>query len=72
MDYFSIIVVVMEIMAVKGVSKFSWGKAIGSFFLPTLTVLCICVVLPIGVIAAMRLLGPQVGDTFSAINSSLP
>jgi hypothetical protein len=28
--------------------------------------------LPVGVIAVMRLLGPKIGNTFSAINSSLP
>jgi hypothetical protein len=62
---------VLQLTAVKGVNHFGWGPAIGSYFLPTLVVLC-CAVLPIGVIAAMRLLGPQIGNTFSAINSSLP
>lgn len=32
----------------------------------------LCVILPICVIAVMRLLGPKIGDTFSTISSSLP
>ena len=61
----------LEITAVKGVNRFGWGPAIGSFFFPSVLVLC-CAFVPIGVIAAMRLLGPRVGDTFSTISNSLP
>ena len=61
----------LEVTVVKGVNQFGWGQAIGSFFLPTVIILC-CALLPIGVIAAMRLLGPQIGNTFSTISSSLP
>jgi hypothetical protein len=32
----------------------------------------LCVILPICVIAVMRLLGPKIGNTFSTISSSLP
>jgi Yip1-like protein len=63
--------IVLEVTAVKGVNHFGWGQALGSFFLPTLIVIC-CAVVPIGVIAMMRLLGPQIGNTFSTISSSLP
>jgi hypothetical protein len=66
-----IYVLVLQVTAVKGVNHFGWGQALGSFFLPTLILLC-CALLPIGVIAAMRLLGPQIGNTFSTINNSLP
>jgi hypothetical protein len=64
-------VIVLNVTAVKGVNHFGWGQALGSFFLPTLIVMC-CAVVPIGVIAMMRLLGPQIGNTFSTISSSLP
>jgi hypothetical protein len=63
--------ILLEVTAVKGVNHFGWGQALGSFFLPTLIILC-CAVVPIGVIAMMRLLGPQIGNTFSTISSSLP
>lgn len=61
----------LNVTAVKGVNRFGWGQAIGSFFLPTVILLC-CAILPIGIIAAMRLLGPQIGNTFSSISNSLP
>jgi len=63
--------VFLEVTAVKGVNQLSWGQAIGSFFLPTVILLC-CALVPIGVIATMRLLGPQIGNTFSTITNSLP
>ncbi len=66
-----IYVLVLQVTAVKGVNHFGWGQALGSFFLPTVILLC-CALLPIGVIAAMRLLGPQIGNTFSTLNNSLP
>jgi hypothetical protein len=69
--FLGIYALVLQVTAVKGVNHFGWGQATGSFFLPTLILLC-CALLPIGVIAAMRLLGPQIGNTFSTINSSLP
>ena len=62
---------VLEVTAVKGVNHFGWGQALGSFFLPTLVVLC-CAIVPIGVIAVMRLLGPEIGNTFSTISTPLP
>jgi len=69
--FLAIYAIVLQITAVKGVNRFGWGQAIGSFFLPTVILLC-CALLPIGVIAAMRLMGPQIGNTFSSISSSLP
>ena len=61
--------IVLNVMAVKGVNKFGWGQAVGSAFLPMIALCCLLV---IPVIAVMRLLGPQIGDTFSSINSTLP
>ena len=69
--FVGIYAVVLEVTAVKGVNRFGWGQAIGSFFLPTVILLC-CALVPIGVIAAMRMLGPQIGNTFSSISNSLP
>jgi hypothetical protein len=66
---FGLYALVLEIMAVKGVNKFGWGEAIGSLFLPGIVLVC-C--LSIFTIAALRLLGPAIGDTFSSINNSLP
>ncbi len=37
-----IYVLVLDVMAVKGVNQFGWGQAIGSFFIPILAVLLIC------------------------------
>jgi len=36
-----IYVIVLQVMAVKGVNQFGWGQAAGSFFLPVI-VLCCC------------------------------
>ena len=64
-------VAVLSVMAVKGVNKFGWGQAIGSYVLPTVVFFGLCLI-PIIVIAVMRLLGPRIGDTFSTIQNSLP
>lgn len=63
-----IYILVLEVMAVKGVNQFGWGAAIGSVFLPGLVVgfLCACVTF-----GGLMLLGPMIGDIFSTINSSL-
>jgi Flp pilus assembly pilin Flp len=69
----AIYVLVLEIMAVKGVNQFGYGAAIGSIFIPGLVIVVICVcVFGVGSVAIMRLLGPKIGNTFSSINSSLP
>ena len=69
--FLGIYAIVLEVTAVKGVNRFGWGQALGSFFLPTVILLC-CALVPIIVIASMRLLGPQIGNTFSTISNSLP
>lgn len=69
----SLYVIVLEIMAVKGVNQFSWGAAIGSIFIPGLVIVFVCgCLVTFGSIGIMRLLGPKIGNTFSSINSSLP
>lgn len=61
-------VIVLQVMAVKGVNQFGWGEAAGSLLLPFI-VLCCC--LSVGVIGIMRALGPAINDTFNSINQSL-
>jgi hypothetical protein len=63
-----IYILVLEVMAIKGVNQISWGAAIGTLFIPTLVVLFVCGCLVIG---TLMLLGPVIGDVFSTINSSL-
>lgn len=65
---FGLYVLVLEIMAVKGVNQFGWGAAIGSLFLPALVVGLVCGCL---VAIAVFALGPVVGNVFSSINQSL-
>ncbi len=64
-------VAVLSIMAVKGVNKFGWGQAIAAYLLPTVVFFGLCL-LPIIVIAVMRLMGPAIGNTFSTIQNTLP
>lgn len=63
-----IYIVVLQVMAVKGVNGFGWGPAIGSVFIPALAVflICCCAVVIIG-----ALTGAALGNIFSSINSSL-
>lgn len=62
-------VLVLEIMAVKGVNQFGWGQAIVSLLLPAFVLVCCLVV---GVIGLMQALGPAISDTFNSIQQSLP
>jgi hypothetical protein len=62
-------VIALEVMAVKGVNQFGWGQALGSYFLPFLVLVC-CV--SIGVIGALRALGPGINDIFNSIQQSIP
>jgi hypothetical protein len=57
-------VLVLEVMAVKGVNQFGWGQAIGSLLLPVFAIAC-CV----GVAAAslFSVLAPQLQDIFNSI-----
>lgn len=61
-------VLVLEVMAVKGVNQFGWGAAIGSLFIPALAIGFLCACLLVGL---FTLLGPVIGDVFSGINQSL-
>jgi hypothetical protein len=61
-------VIALEVMAVKGVNQFSWGAALGSYFLPFLVLVC-CV--SIGVIGILRVAGPGINEIFNSIQQSL-
>jgi hypothetical protein len=63
-----IYILVLEVMAIKGVNQFGWGAAVGTFFIPSLVIVFICGCLVIG---TLMLLGPVIGDVFSTINQSL-
>ncbi|MCL4528552.1 MAG: YIP1 family protein [Chloroflexi bacterium] len=65
---FSIYIIVLEVIAVKGVNQFGWGAALGAVFIPGLVIglLCACIV---GVM--IFALGPAIGNAFSTINQSL-
>jgi hypothetical protein len=63
-----IYILVLEVMAVKGVNQFGWGPAIGSLFIPVLVIGFLCACLIAG---AFLLLGPVVGNVFDSINQSL-
>lgn len=64
----AIYIIVLEVMAVKGVNQFGWGQALGSFFIPALAFACLCACLVGGTIA---LIGPVIGDTFRQIQQGL-
>jgi len=64
-----IYVVVLEVMAVKGVNQFGWGQALGSYFSPLLVIAC-C--FSISVIGILRMLGPSISDIFNSITTPMP
>ena len=63
-----IYVLVLEVMAIKGVNQISWGAAIGTLFIPSLVIFIFCCCLVGGV---FLMLGPVIGNVFSTINQSL-
>jgi hypothetical protein len=65
---FSLYLIVLEVMAIKGVHKFGWGAAIGTFFIPGLAIGLVCCCLA-AIISST--LGLAMGDVFSTINQSL-
>jgi hypothetical protein len=56
-----IYVLVLEIMAVKGVNQFGWGQAIASLLLPVFAVVC-CVSVAVG--ALLSAVSPELRDIF--------
>ncbi len=61
-------ILVLEIMAVKGVNQFGWGQAIGSLLIPVLALTCLCACVVGGLVA---LLEPVLRSTFQQIQQGL-
>lgn len=59
---------VLNLMAVKGVNRFGWGQAMGSYFLPLLGLCIVCSCVAFGLASV---LGLAAGDVFNQINQSL-
>jgi hypothetical protein len=62
-------VLVLEVMAVKGVNQFGWGQAIASMLLPVVAIACCFAVVLFGIFQA---LGPQLNDIFNTIMTPVP
>ena len=62
-------VLVLEVMAVKGVNQFGWGQALASMLLPVFAIACCA---SIGVVGLFQALGPQVNDIFNALTPPAP
>jgi hypothetical protein len=62
-------VLVLEVMAVKGVNQFGWGQAIGSLLVPVFVLAC-C--LSLAVIGILQVLAPQITDIFNSITTPIP
>jgi hypothetical protein len=66
---FLVYVVVLEVMAVKGVNQFGWGQATASLLLPFLA-LCCC--LSLGAFAIARAISTQFPDIFNSLPTPSP
>ena len=62
-------VLVLEVMAVKGVNQFGWGQAIASMLLPVFAIAC-CI--SVAIAGMFSLLGPQLQDIFNSITTPVP
>ena len=62
-------VLVLEVMAVKGVNQFGWGQALASMLLPVLAIAC-CAAVVVG--SLFSVLAPQIMDTFNTIMTPAP
>lgn len=59
---------VLNVMAVKGVNRFGWGQAIGSYFLPLLGLCIVCACLAFILASVM---GLALGDAFNQFNPNV-
>ena len=62
-------VLVLEVMAVKGVNQFGWGQAIGSLLLPVLAITC-CISVAVG--AMLSMMAPEMMEIFNSITTPVP
>ncbi len=65
---FGLYVIVLQIMAIKGVNRFGWGPAIGSWARPYVAILLVCCCAA-AIVASLT--GAALGNIFNTINSSL-
>jgi hypothetical protein len=65
----AIYVLVLEVMAVKGVNQFGWGPAIGSLLLPVVGIAC-CISVAVG--ALLSAVSPQLMEIFNSITTPVP
>ena len=64
-----IYVLVLEIMAVKGVNQVSWGAAAAAVLLPAFLIAC-CIA--VGLAAVISMMGPEMMDIFNSILTPMP
>jgi hypothetical protein len=62
-------VLVLEVMAVKGVNQFGWGQAIASLLLPVIVLACCVSIVFIGI---LRALGPSINQIFQSLTPPAP
>lgn len=65
---FSLYLVVLQVIAIKGVHRFGWGAAIGAYVIPGLALALICFC---AAAILISITGLALGDVFSTINQSL-
>ena len=65
----AVYVLVLEVMAVKGVNQFEWWQAIASLLLPVVAVIC-CISVAVG--ALLYAVFPNMMDFFNSINTPVP
>lgn len=65
----TIYILVLEVMAVKGVNRFGWGPAVGALFIPVLVIFISCCCLVAGTAA---LLGPVISQSFNDLQQFAP
>ncbi len=61
----SVYVLVLQVMAVKGVNRFGWGQAAGSVLMPGCAIFLVCACVIFG---GAMLMGPMIGNVFKNIN----
>jgi hypothetical protein len=62
-------VLVLEVMAVKGVNQFGWGQAIASMLLPVFAIAC-CI--SVAIAGMFSVLAPQFQDIYNSITTPVP
>jgi hypothetical protein len=65
----AIYVLVLEVMAVKGVNQFGWGQALASMLLPVIAIACCC---SVAVAAMFQALGPEFWEGLAPMLTPVP